>query len=69
MSLLHYLSHLFSKPFPKIKISNTSTHEIQRIIHSLHSKSSCGYDEISTKILKISTPFITLHYITKLHLQ
>ena len=35
-----------------------STSEIEKIIKELKSKKSCGYDEITTKILKISSPFI-----------
>jgi hypothetical protein len=36
-----------------------------KIIKSLKSKNSCGYDEMSVKILKVSSPFITapLNYI------
>jgi hypothetical protein len=36
-----------------------STKEIERIINSLKIKESSGYDEISTKILKTSAPFIS----------
>jgi hypothetical protein len=53
----YYLLNLFHKPFPSIKIKNTSTKEIEKIINSLKIKESSGYDEISTKILKISVPF------------
>ena len=51
--------NLFHKPFPSIKFKNTSTKEIETIINSLKIKESSGYDEISTKILKISAPFIS----------
>jgi hypothetical protein len=39
--------------------------KIEQIIKSLKTKNSYGYDEISTKILKISCPFISslLNYI------
>jgi hypothetical protein len=62
---LHYLLQLLSNPFPNVKFSNTSTQEIERIINSLQSKSSHGYDEILIKILKVSAPFISspLNYI------
>jgi len=33
--------------------------ESEKIINSLKTKESLGYDEVSTKILKISTPFIS----------
>jgi hypothetical protein len=41
------------------------TKETENIIKSLKSKNSRGYDEISVKILKVSSPFITapLNYI------
>jgi hypothetical protein len=41
------------------------TKETENIIKSLKSKNSCGYDEISVKILKVSSPIITapLNYI------
>jgi len=61
----YYLLNLFHKPFPNIKFKNTSTKEIERIINSLKIKESSEYDEISTKILKTSAPFISspLRYI------
>jgi hypothetical protein len=55
----YYLLNLFHKPFPSIKFKNTSTKEIERIINSLKIKESSGYDEISTKILYTSAPFIS----------
>jgi len=33
-------------------------HEISKIIHSLKCKDSYGYDEISSRILKISAPYV-----------
>ena len=42
-------SQLFKNPFPKIIFSNTSTKEIEKLINSLQSKNSYGYDEISMK--------------------
>jgi hypothetical protein len=35
-----------------------TTYEIEKIIKELKSKNSCGYDEITVKILKASSPFI-----------
>jgi hypothetical protein len=52
----HYLAHAFDNPFPKI----STTKEIENIIKSLKPKNKCGYDEISTKLLKISSTYITL---------
>ena len=53
------LLNLFYKHFPSIKFKNTSPKEIEKIINSLKIKESSGYDEVSTKILKISCPFIS----------
>jgi len=55
----YYLLNLFHKPFLSIRFKNTSPKEIEKIINSLKIKESSGYDEISTKILTISTPFIS----------
>ena len=57
-SALNYLYHVFTRPFPHIKLTPVSTKEISKIIKSLKWKNSHGYDEIPTKILKISLPFI-----------
>ena len=63
-SLTHYLTNLFHKPFPNIQFNNR-TNEINKIIKSLNLKKSTAYEEISTKIMKISAPFICspLNYI------
>ena len=55
---LNYLYSAIKQSFTNIKIRNTTTDEIEKIIKELKSKKSCGYDEIMTKILKISSPFI-----------
>ena len=54
-----YLSQIFNLTFTNIVFHNTSTGEIEKMIHSFPWKNSCGYDEISMKILKISAPFIS----------
>jgi hypothetical protein len=41
-----------------MKLRNTTTYEIEKIIHSLKRKNSYGYDEISIRILKASTPYV-----------
>jgi len=46
----------FQQSFTNIKLKNTTTGEIEKIIKELKSKR--WYDEITTKILKISSPFI-----------
>ena len=55
---LHYLHHAFKQPFLNVKLKHTTTKEIEVVIKSLKTKNSHGYDQISTKILKISTQFI-----------
>jgi len=40
-------------------MKNTTTYKIKKkIIEELKSKKSCGHDEITTKILEISSPYI-----------
>jgi hypothetical protein len=48
----------FNKPYASMECKCTTTKEIE-IIKSLKKRNSYGYDEISTKILKISGPFIS----------
>jgi len=59
------MEQVFNKPYPSMECKYTTTKEIEQIIKSLKTKNSYGYDEISTKILKISCPFIIspLNYI------
>jgi len=49
----------FKFPCSNIKLKYTTPKEIGRIIKSLKSKNSHGYDGIPMEILKVSTPFIT----------
>jgi hypothetical protein len=53
------MEQAYNKPYPSMECKYTTTKEIERIIKSLKAKNSNGYDEISTKILKISGPFIS----------
>jgi len=55
---LTYLRQNFKQPSSAIRLKNTTTHEINKIIHSMKLKDSHGYDEISTRILKMSAPYI-----------
>ena len=61
----YYLLNQPYRDFPNIKFRSTSPKEIENIIRSLKAKGSHNYDEITTKILKISAPFIStpLNYI------
>jgi len=54
-SLNYYLLNQRHRVFPNINFKNTSTKEIE----NLKAKESHGYDGITTKILKISAPFIS----------
>ena len=58
-SRTHFMEQAFTNPYPSIEWKCTKTEEIERIIKSLKTENSYGYDEISTKILKISCPFIS----------
>jgi hypothetical protein len=55
----HYLNLTVKGPFPKIIFNNITGKEIEKVISSLPSKSSSGYDEFSMKTLKISAPYIS----------
>ena len=52
------LNSNFKTPASPLMFKYTTTHEVNSIIHSLKTKDSYGYDEISSRILKISAPFI-----------
>jgi hypothetical protein len=56
----NYLSHAFSKPFPKIMVENITRTEIEKIIKCLKPSNTHGYDEISSKIVKYSLYIISL---------
>jgi hypothetical protein len=55
----------FKNPFPNINLKPISTKEIENIIKFLKPKNSSGYDGVSTKLIKISSPSISspLEYI------
>ena len=55
---IHYLINKLHRPFPKMSSHYASTYDIGKIIKSLKSKNSSGYDEISTRILILSAPYI-----------
>ena len=56
---LYYLMQSFKNPFPDFNLKFISTKEIENIIKSLKPKNSSGYDGISTKLIKICSPFIS----------
>ena len=56
LTALDNLKLIYPKSFPRIYM--TPVNEIKNIIKSLKLKNSYGYDEIPTRILKISLPYI-----------
>ena len=57
---INYLANSFRRPFTRINWQYTSTYETGKIIKSLSTKNTAGYDEVSNRIIKISAPFIIL---------
>jgi hypothetical protein len=55
-----FLTEAIPKTFPNINLMPTTANEIRSTIHSPKSKNSCGYDEISTTLLKSCTDYICL---------
>jgi len=54
-----FMEQAFNTPYPSMDSKYTSAKEIEGIIKSLKAKNSYGYKEISTKVLKLSGPFIS----------
>jgi hypothetical protein len=55
---LQILSKYFKQPIKAMNWPYISSKEINKIIDSLKTKTTSGYDEITTNIIKISKPFI-----------
>jgi len=55
---LTFLQKNFSHPSLRMKLNNTTTHEIDKLIQSMKCKNSYGYNEISSTILKSSAPYV-----------
>ena len=55
----HFMEQAFSETYTSMQHKCTTTKEIEQIINFLKTKHSYGYDEISTKILKINSPYIS----------
>jgi len=53
---IHCLHKNFKLPCSNMKLKYTTPKEIEKMIKSLKSKNSHGYDGIPMKILKVSTP-------------
>jgi hypothetical protein len=56
---ISFLKAAFPVKFPGIKTIPITETEIKIIIHSLKSKSSSGYDEITSKTLKACSALIS----------
>jgi hypothetical protein len=56
---IHCLHRNFKLPCSNMTVKYTTPKEIEKIIQSLKSKNSHGYDGTPMKILKVSTSFIT----------
>ena len=54
----YYLEQNYVYSSPSLAIKTFSTKEITSIIKALKTKKSYGFDEISTKVLKISATYI-----------
>ena len=55
----YHVLNAFEDPFPNIQFRSKTRRQIEEIIKSLKSSYSCGYDEVSDKILKSCSPFIS----------
>jgi hypothetical protein len=55
---ISYLRQNFRQSSSTIKLSATTTYEIEKMIHFFKCKNCYGYDEISLRILKVSAPYV-----------
>ena len=55
---IEFLTLQHDKPFSNIQWQYASANEVTKIIISLKSTKSAGYDEISNQLLKLSAPYI-----------
>jgi hypothetical protein len=53
------MEHGIKAKFPKVCNKPVTTQDIEIIIYSFKTKDSCGYDLISLRVLKLSTPYIS----------
>jgi hypothetical protein len=58
-SYLEYLVHESHQPFLTLNLKPVNEKEIYEIKRSLKWKNSCGYDEVPSRIVKLSRPFIS----------
>ena len=55
---INYLTNNFRRPLPKVSWQFASTYDIEKIVKSLRTKNTCGYDEVCNRIIKLTAPFI-----------
>jgi hypothetical protein len=55
---IYYLLNAFNNSLPNIKLKCTTSQETKNIIKSLKPKNTCGYFEILTTLLEISSVYI-----------
>jgi hypothetical protein len=53
-----FSADVLNRPFTKMSWQYATTHEMEKIIKSLKTKDTSGSNEISSRILKLSAPFI-----------
>ena len=63
----NYLYSAVQQSFTNIKLKNTTTGEIEKIITQPKHKNSCGYDEVTTTILNTGSPF-TVSPLTRIYM-
>jgi hypothetical protein len=70
-NFLSFMEQAITTNYPKIHKKPSTVKEIEKIINSLKTKDSRGYDQISLRILKLSAPYISspLNYICNTIIQ
>jgi hypothetical protein len=68
---LPFMHQVISNNYPKICDEPSTPKEIEKIIRAFKTEDSCGYDQISLRITKLSAPYISspLSYICNKMLQ
>ena len=55
---INCLTNKFRRPFAKLSWQYASTYKNEKIIKSLSTTNTCGYDDICNRIMKLTAPFI-----------
>jgi hypothetical protein len=65
MDYLSFMEHAIKSKFPIMCIKPVTTEETEKIFYTFKTMDSCGYNQISLRVLKLSTPYISspLNYI------